>query len=89
MSLGVPPLHEKQAPHSLCGACSLEVPTVVVVTVLQLTWQATPDVRTSSHIPLLDRRNLPWGLFVWSPRLRSAWRLSAAPVRLRQHQGLL
>jgi hypothetical protein len=21
MSLGVPPLHEKQAPHSLCGAC--------------------------------------------------------------------
>jgi|GEM_PF-5163233 len=28
MSLGVPlhdALHEKQAPHSLCGACSLEV----------------------------------------------------------------
>jgi hypothetical protein len=24
MSLGVPPLHEKQAPHRLCGACSLE-----------------------------------------------------------------
>ena len=21
----LPPLHEKQAPHSLCGACSLEV----------------------------------------------------------------
>jgi hypothetical protein len=29
MSLGVPlhdALHEKQAPHSLCGACSLEAP---------------------------------------------------------------
>jgi hypothetical protein len=28
MSLGVPlddALHEKQAPHSLCGTCSLEV----------------------------------------------------------------
>jgi hypothetical protein len=25
MSLGVPPLHEKQALHIFCGACSLEV----------------------------------------------------------------
>jgi hypothetical protein len=33
MSLGVPPpdaLHEKQAPHSLCGACSLEVPATLI-----------------------------------------------------------
>jgi hypothetical protein len=33
MSLGVPlhdALHEKQAPHSLCGACSLEVPATLI-----------------------------------------------------------
>jgi hypothetical protein len=33
MSLDVPlhdALHEKQAPHSLCGACSLEVPATLI-----------------------------------------------------------